>query len=89
MGRSQSQNSLKYKTKTCECGKRVAVSISESDRNPARLSYFVILGGCNYWEWCKAINPYTLLQASSPRQVMRMQSKNYNSTRWKNPCKGQ
>ncbi|KAI8542119.1 hypothetical protein RHMOL_Rhmol08G0114400 [Rhododendron molle] len=65
-GSSQNQNYIKYKNRTCYCGKRAAVKISGSEKNPGRLYYRcedeVEQGGCHAWDWCNPINIPTQLQ---------------------------
>jgi hypothetical protein len=49
-------NGPRYVNKTCRCGHRAWVRISESNRNMNKLYYCCPIDKCGFFEWCVPIN---------------------------------
>ncbi|GMP44464.1 hypothetical protein CsSME_00013384 [Camellia sinensis var. sinensis] len=50
---------LRFMSKKCRCGKKVAIRIMESEKPSKGRLYYVCekagLGGCDFWAWCNPV----------------------------------
>ncbi|CAL5391742.1 unnamed protein product [Camellia sinensis] len=51
-------NILKYRRKTCLCGQKASIKVTQSERNKnkGKLYYACAEGKCKFWDWCKSVN---------------------------------
>ncbi|CAL5337771.1 hypothetical protein CsSME_00021061 [Camellia sinensis var. sinensis] len=55
---SNGSNILKYRNKTCLCGQKAAIEVTQSERNKnkGKLYYACAERKCKFWDWCKPVN---------------------------------
>ncbi|CAL5337773.1 unnamed protein product [Camellia sinensis] len=55
---SNESNILKYRNKTCFCGQKAAIKVTQSERNnnKGKLYYACTKRKCKFWDWCKPVN---------------------------------
>ncbi|KAL7220572.1 hypothetical protein ACSBR2_013452 [Camellia fascicularis] len=55
---SNGSNILKYRNKTCFCGQKAAIKVTQSERNnnKGKLYYACAKRKCKFWDWCKPVN---------------------------------
>lgn len=46
-----------FRNKSCRCGKKAAVKISESGENPGKLYFVCAQRQCKYFSWWEAVSP--------------------------------
>ena len=49
-------STLKYRSKSCICGQRAEIRVTQSEKNRGKLYYACAQRTCNFWEWCKPLN---------------------------------
>ncbi|CAL5344692.1 unnamed protein product [Camellia sinensis] len=51
-------NILKYRSKTCLCGQKVTIKVTQSERNKNKGKLYCACAErkCNFWDWCKPVN---------------------------------
>ena len=50
-------STLKYRPRTCLCGKKADIRVTQSEMNKGKLYYACKQGTCNFWDWCTPVNP--------------------------------